>query len=98
MSRPLRLQPEARQEIEQRRLGLGVEFLEAMDDALTRAGNLGPDCRPALHLPAELGILRVLCKRFPYVVFFVATANAVRVLAVSHERRKPAYWLPRIRR
>lgn len=103
MAKAARVAPEARQEIreaarhyEQRRAGLGIDFLTAIDEAIARAAQLGPDCRPAIAVPAELGVRRVLAKRFPYVVFFVELRSSVRIIALGHERREPGFWRGRI--
>ena len=36
--------------------------------------------------------------RFPYVVFFRAEGNAIEIVAVAHARRRPGFWLDRVRR
>ena len=102
--KPVRVDPEARDEIrdaarwyEARRAGLGTDLISAVDVAIGRASILGPECRPAPQLPVDLGVRRVLCERFPYVVFFVELPAVVRVIAVGHERRRPGYFLPRVR-
>lgn len=99
MTKPVRLVPEARAEIlgtatwyERQRSGLGDDFMAAVDEALARIGRLGPDCRPVVGLPSELGARRVMVRRFPYLVVFVEMPRAIRVLAVSHARRRPGYW------
>lgn len=35
--------------------------------------------------------------RFPYVVFYLETADGALVLAIAHRKRKPGYWLQRVR-
>lgn len=34
-------------------------------------------------------------RRFPFVVFLKATEEAVEIVAVAHEKRRPGYWLDR---
>ena len=34
----------------------------------------------------------VLVRRFPYVVFYSEGADAVRIMAVAHGKRRPGYW------
>ncbi len=95
---------------EERGPGLGDELLVAFDEAIQRAAALGPSCRPALGAPRELGAMRVLVRRFPYVVIFmvrpvapaenvatsdVADDHEIHVLAVAHGRRRPGYWRTR---
>jgi plasmid stabilization system protein ParE len=44
----------------------------------------------------RLGVRRVPLKRFPYVVAYLETDAAIRVLAIVHDRRRPGYWLSRV--
>lgn len=34
-------------------------------------------------------------KRFPYVVFYLNSEDAIDIVAVAHQRRLPGYWLNR---
>jgi hypothetical protein len=40
---------------------------------------------------------RFILPSFPYSIVFLELATEVRVIAVAHGRRKPGYWLDRIR-
>jgi toxin ParE1/3/4 len=73
---------------EQRRLGLGREFQFAVEDAVRRICE-NPQAGP------QYGTTRFhyfLVRRFPYVVFYSEDADAIRVMAVAHGRRRPGYW------
>ena len=101
--KPLRVAAEARQEIRDaalwydgQRPGLGDAFVAAVDDALSRMVRLGPECRPAMGVAPELQVRRILVRRFPYLVVFVELPRVIRVLAVSHVRRRPGYWKKRL--
>lgn len=65
---------------EERRTGLGVEFLDAVDSTLNqtvrspRAGAAVP------RVPADLHVRRAPVKRVPYHVVYIETAEAIRVL------------------
>jgi toxin ParE1/3/4 len=103
VTKPIRLAVQARAEIlapaawyDDRRENLGEEFVAAVQEALERVATLGPDCRPAIGVPKQLGVRRVLVRRFPYVVVFIELPDVVRVLAVAHGRQKPGYWRKRI--
>src|SRR5262245_48144656 len=83
MTKPLRLAAEAKKEIleaavwyERERPGLGEAFVAAVDEALTRVARLGPECRPAIGVRPELGVRRVLVRRFPYLVTFEGSGGA----------------------
>lgn len=77
---------------DQQRPGLGSEFLEAVDIALgliaqwPHLGGLVSDVPP--DLPAR----RVPLGRFPYHIVYLETAEAIRILAFAHDRRRPGYW------
>jgi hypothetical protein len=32
---------------------------------------------------------------FPYHLIYLETAEAIHILAFAHDKRRPAYWLPR---
>ena len=75
---------------EQRRVGLGIEFLRAARALLAGIG------RTPLHFPIARGELRrARVRRFPYVVYFLAEAARVVVVAVLHGRRDPRVWQER---
>lgn len=97
------LHPEARAELrsaalwyEQRRIGLGDEFIAAVSTVLDRIGEAAesfpkwPGTRTSLPL-----IRRGVLQRFPYVIAFERHEEEVLVPAVAHGRRRPLYWLSR---
>jgi len=103
--KPLLTEPEASAELEDsawwyesQQPGLGVKFLAAVDASterisrFPRSGALFPQTPPALE------VRRVSVKRFPYHVVYFETAEAIRILAIAHHRRKPGYWLARVER
>ena len=80
---------------EQRR-GLGDEFLIELTQALDR---IRREPRALPRLKTYVGRHEIRCcllKRFPYLVIFVYRPTEVLVVAVSHARRNPLYWLERI--
>jgi plasmid stabilization system protein ParE len=97
------LHPEARAEIraaalwyEERRPGLGDQFVDRVNEALQRL-----EAAPALHAiwpgtaAAPTPIRKALLEQFPYLVAFELHAEHVLVLAVAHAKRRPLYWLAR---
>lgn len=76
---------------EARRPGLGGEFLRAV-----RAVLAGVAREPQQHPVARGEVRRARVRRFPYVVFFVADAGGVVVLAMLHGRRDPHAWQARV--
>jgi plasmid stabilization system protein ParE len=45
--------------------------------------------------PGVHGTLRMYLKRFPYTVIFRIENDSVRIIAIAHQRRRPAYWTRR---
>ncbi len=103
MPKPVRLDPEAVEEIdagvgwyEAQRPGLGRQFFEEVRNAVRTLAAPGPECRPAFGVAKDLGVRRKLVRRFPYVALFIELPTAVRVIAVAHAKRHPRYWTDRV--
>ena len=99
MTRRVILRPAAEEEVrdahdgyEQRRGGLGDEFILCIDAALEPISR-SPEAHPRVHEQTR----RVLVRRFPYAVFNVIEPDAVVVLAVFHGRMDPLQWQRRRR-
>jgi toxin ParE1/3/4 len=45
---------------------------------------------------SELGIRRMLLRRFPYLVVFREGPSAIEVIAIAHGYRAPGYWKNRV--
>jgi toxin ParE1/3/4 len=73
---------------EGRREGLGGEFRQEVEGAVGRIGRMPQ----AFTLTPEDGTRRCVLRRFPYTLHFLETEEAIWVLAVAHQRRKPGYW------
>ena len=83
---------------EARRQGLGTEFLDEVQATVPLIGKR-PRSFPRLQdVDATLEIRRALLARFPYALVFLVREGEVRVLAVAHAKRRPGYWLSRVRR
>lgn len=99
MSHQVRFAPEASVELtdaarwyEERRAGLGLAFLAAVDlavESLLRWPRVGS---PVAGLPEDLEVRRVAVSRFPYHVAYLVTDEVIHVLAIAHDRRRPVYW------
>ena len=72
---------------EDRSVGLGLDFLRAVDESLAILTS-APLRFPVVHR----GVRRVLIRRFPYALFYVVEEDRVIVLACSHTRRHPSAW------
>jgi plasmid stabilization system protein ParE len=101
---PVRFAPEVSEELaeavlwyEARRRGLGNEFLAEMESTLPIIGSR-PQSFPRLEqVSPPYEIRRALLPRFPYAIVFLVRVEELRVLAVAHAKRRPGYWLSRVR-
>jgi plasmid stabilization system protein ParE len=94
MNLPVVYLPEAQDDIdaayaayEQRRAGLGDQFLDALRDQVSRLQD-NPALYGVLYQDARAAPLR----RFPYVVYSRAEANRILIIAVQHGRRSSRAW------
>lgn len=94
MTPRLTLRPVARAEIEEaygwyeeRRPGLGTEFLAAVRDALAAVEEA-----PRRYPVIRNDVRRAMVRRFPYSILYVAEPDATVVLACFHGRRDPRRW------
>lgn len=72
---------------------LGRDFAERLDRSMARI------LAQPLLWPAFTGrTRRYLMDRFPYAVVYRIKDDAIRVLAVMHQHRRPGYWTPRAKR
>ena len=99
----LELHPEARAELrsaalwyDERRSGLGDEFIAEVSAAFHRIGD-APESYPAWPGTFAVGplIRKAIIQRFPYVIAFEQHEQYLLVLAVAHAKRRPLYWLTR---
>ena len=81
---------------EGRRMGLGVEFFNAVDAALSQIVRLPHAGAPVPRVTADLPIRRAPVTRFPYHVIYLEERSTIRVLAIAHDRRRPGYWSTRL--
>jgi len=94
-----RTEPEASAELgeaaawyEQRRKGLGIEFLQAIDNALEFIARFPEAGAGVPGVPIDLPVRRVPVRTFPFHVIYLEMSGAIRVLAFAHDRRSPGYW------
>ncbi len=69
---------------DKQRQGLGAEFARSLESAISRVAR-NPMAAPVVHQDVR----RVLLKRFPYSVFYIAESDALIVLSCMHTRRAP---------
>lgn len=77
---------------------VGNELLRAIDSALVRIAEQPAAFGPARGVSLHLGVRRCVLRRFPYALVFIELSEEIRILALTHERRRPGYWRGRLRR
>jgi plasmid stabilization system protein ParE len=80
----------ARQWYEEQRPGLGIQFANAIDEAVERIA-ANPLAFRAVHGETRRAIVR----RFPYGIYFRVLTDEIVVTAVMHGRRHPRRWRTR---
>jgi plasmid stabilization system protein ParE len=95
---PLLIRPAAVADIEdvyrwyeRQRVGLGDEFLAAIDAKLQDIA-AQPAAYPVIHRQAR----RALVRRFPYAIFYCLLGETIVVVACMHGRRDPLRWQGRV--
>ncbi|MFM7107885.1 MAG: type II toxin-antitoxin system RelE/ParE family toxin [Planctomycetaceae bacterium] len=77
-------------------MGLGSTFLNAVATAFERIA-ADPRLHPRLeYWTAERDVRRHCLKQYPCVLIFWVRVDGVVVVAVSHGRRQPMYWIDRM--
>lgn len=76
--------------------GLGRALIDAVDAALAHVADWPRSGSPVPTVLDVLDIRRVPVARFPYNLPYIVLDDAVVVLAVAHDRRRPGYWTGRI--
>ena len=77
----------ARRWYDDRRAGVGDELVACVDAVIQQAV-IAPETCARVHREVR----RVLVRRFPYGVFFLAEDDRIVVLAIFHAHRDPAVW------
>ena len=99
MSYPHIIRPEAEADMaegfqwyEERRDGLGFEFLDEFRTVLEKITD-NPRRHPEIYRSAR----RSLVRRFPYAVIYIFEFSKVEVIAVGHVKRDHGFWRRRVR-
>jgi toxin ParE1/3/4 len=97
MSRAVWFRPEAEVELddayswyEHRRVGLGIEFISRVDEALNRIQG-DPESFPIVYRTLR----QVLVHRFPFVIYYSTDEQRISIAAIVHGSRNPGVWKSR---
>ncbi|QSQ22682.1 type II toxin-antitoxin system RelE/ParE family toxin [Pyxidicoccus parkwayensis] len=84
---------------ERRQPGLGSDFAAQLDQDLAQLID-SPRMAPPWKGPTaqQLGVRVAVMRRYPFVLPYLAREEWVVVLAVAHVRKRPGYWLRRLKR
>jgi toxin ParE1/3/4 len=72
--------------------GLGIRFVEAVEQAAARALAF-----PRAGSPAPFNTRRVVLKGFPFALVYRPEPGGIVIFAVAHHKRRPYYWKSRTR-
>jgi len=75
---------------EERRDGLGNDFLLCMEESFEKIDR-SPEQYPVVHREVR----RALMRRFPYGIFYIHEKERIVVLSVFHGSRNPKDWMKR---
>jgi toxin ParE1/3/4 len=75
--------------------GLGDEFLSEVEQAIAEIGRNPQSFSRLEYYSGPHDIRRHVLRRFPYLIVFSCRPETVLVVAISHARRQPLYWLER---
>jgi plasmid stabilization system protein ParE len=78
------------------RPGLGDEFFGEVQQAFERIRAMPRSLSPLEDYSGPHDVRRCRLERFPYLVIFRYRPEEILVVAVSHARRQPLYWLHRL--
>jgi plasmid stabilization system protein ParE len=97
---PFIVRPAAEADIEEaalwyelRSLGLGADFLRAVDACFEQIRR-----RPESFQQVYKSARRARIRRFSYVAYFVSTGTGIQIVACMHAKRDPRIWRRRVDR
>lgn len=70
---------------------LGTRFEQAVAEAITSAV-----AHPERGAPRSKSTRRWLVKGFPFAIVYRANESGLLIVAVAHQRKRPAFWAGRI--
>ena len=81
----------AAQFYESRKAGLGVRFIEAVEEAASRIA-----ASPSTGRRVDEDVRRCLTRVFPYGVLYSVEHDSILIVAVAHLARESGYWKARL--
>ena len=75
---------------EERSLLAASAFLRELSTAVQRIRQT-----PHRYPVAEAGTRRILLDRFPFTIYYRVKSDAMTIVAIAHQKRRPGYWSKR---
>ncbi len=72
-------------------IGLGRNLIDELEDLVSRI----IDSPSAWQIAAEPNIRKAPLDKFPLSIIYRYQENNLQILALAHDKRRPAYWLLR---
>jgi len=76
---------------EDRRVGLGLKFLDALDALFERILE-----NPLLYVEVIPDVRRSVSRTFPYLIFYTCESESIHILGVIHAAQNPNYITERL--
>ena len=97
MSRRLRLHKDAKVEINEaadyydlKSPGLGGVLLDDIEEGFARIREY-----PDAAVEVATGVRKLVLAKFPFTIVYSPRPDAIRILAIAHQRKRPYYWRSR---
>ena len=71
--------------------GLGTDFLAEIQQVINALRE-----HPQLGQSVGTGLRRAVLHRFPFSLIYSIEVDAILIVAVAHQRRRPDYWRSRV--
>ena len=81
---------------EDRRAGLGLAFLAAIDRAIDQIARWPRTGALIEGVDPRLEVRRMRVDRFPYSAAYIVHEGRATIVAIGHDRRRPRYWVARL--
>ncbi len=74
--------------------GLGTSFLDQVQRSARHLLTF-PESAPVTRRIGNVPIRKRVLARFPYDLFYTFDNDALSILAIAHQKRRPGYWIER---
>jgi plasmid stabilization system protein ParE len=82
---------------EKREEGLGARLVQEFDEAVAVALEYPEAFATVQEVPVAFGLRWVMLRSFPIKLVYTVRDETLLLVAVFHARRRPGYWLERLK-